>query len=72
MRAQILVDRIAAEIERGQGFGTDESVARAPPRLAHKRADIQQSLILIVPREQLFVRALDQQTRGLGRDIAAR
>jgi len=68
----IRLEFVVTQVERRQPLGADEVRERASPGVLHERADLTEPRIADVAPDQLFVRALDQQTRRLWRDLAAR
>jgi hypothetical protein len=72
MRLPIRLELFVAQVERRETLGADEVRERAAPGVLHERADLTEPRIADVAPDQLFVRALDQQTRRLWRDLAAR
>ncbi len=65
VRAAVLLELGAREIERRKRLGTDEAGQRAAPRLLHERPHVAHALLGVVSGDELFVRALDQQAGGL-------
>jgi hypothetical protein len=69
MSEPIGLELLAHELDLRSPLWPDAATPRSHPRLAHERTHLLEPVILEVAGEELFVRTLDQQTRGLRRAI---